>query len=448
MIGMGFRQSLHMRTEMRQVQTLTPQQRQLVDVLELPDMSVDGYLEEVLSSNPALTRIHDAQLGREVRKAFARRASDDDLPPVEARLSASADLMEHLVDQFRLERTTDPERAAGFQIIGNLDEHGFLGLDLEDVAFEARKSLRGVELADVEGAQWVVMRLEPMGCGANDLVHYLTFMVEQKWPDDPFFPELITQHLDDLKRGRFSRVAKAMDMDEEDVEEYHRMLVEEVDPYPGRGYSDANPDYVRPCMDVYEDQEDGAWKVHMHDPPRASVKLDPAYEKKILAMEDDAERKEALEKLEQARWVVRSLEERHSLVKQVAEFAVAHQQNFFKKGEAYIQNLTMAEIAEKLNRDTSTVSRAVMGRYFQWDGGTKALRDLFVNRGGGQETSEARLHAAIEAICDAEDKRKPLSDDAIATELKKRGLTGVARRTVAKHRERVGIPSSRDRRVR
>ncbi|MCB9683068.1 MAG: RNA polymerase factor sigma-54 [Alphaproteobacteria bacterium] len=441
MIGLSFRPDLHMRAELRQ--TLTPQQRQLVDVLELPDVSVEGYLEEMLTANPALSRMPDARLGREVKKAFARKASDDDLPPIEARLSASSDLVENLVDQLRLERTTEEERAAAFAIIGNLDGHGLLEMDLDEVAFEA-----GVTRQEAEDAQWIVMRLDPLGCGASDLIHYLAFMVEQQWPDDPFFPDILRHHLDDLRRSRFDLVAKAMELEEEDVEEYYRMLVEEVDPYPARGYSDVDPDYVRPCMDVSRNADTGRWEVQMHDPPRAPVRLDPAFEAKVRALPDGAERREALEKIEQARWVIRSLEERHSLVKQVAEIAVRTQNAFFEKGPVHIQNLTMADVAEELGRDTSTVSRAVMGRYFQWDQGTMALRALFVNRGGGQDTSEAKLHAAIEDIVAKENKRSPLSDDAIAKELKRRGLTGVARRTVAKHRERVGIPSSRDRRER
>jgi RNA polymerase sigma-54 factor len=444
MMGMSFSQT--MRQELRQ--TLTPQQRQLVDVLELPDVSVEGYLEEMLTSNPALTRSLDVGSSREVRKAFVRKGREDDLPPIEARLSASSDLMEHLLAQFRLERTTDAEAACGMMILGNLDAHGFLAMPLEDIAHETRLRVPGITLADAEGAQIVILQLEPMGCGANDLVHYLTFMATQQWPDDPFFPELIEHHLDDLQKGKFKKVAKDMDLDPEDVEEYHRMLVEEVAPYPARGFSDADPDFVRPCMDVYRCPESHRWKVRMHDPPRAQVRLDPAFEAKIRALPDGPEKREALEKLEQARWVVRSLEERHSLVKQVAELAVKGQEAFFDHGAVHLKNLTMAEVAEQLGRDTSTVSRAVMGRWFQWEHGTMALRDLFVNRGGGQETSEALLHAAIQQIVDAEDKRDPMSDDAIALELKKRGMTGVARRTVAKHRERVGIPSSRDRRAR
>lgn len=440
-MGMSLRPGLHMRAELRQ--TLTPQQRQLVDVLELPDVSVDGYLEEMLVQNPALTRVVDGRLGREVRKSFARRATDDDLPPMEARLSASSDLMEHLLEQFRLERTTDEERNAGMMILGNLDEHGLLAMDLEDVAFEARAPIEAAE-----GAQWIIMRLEPMGCGAIDIVHYLSFMVQEQWPEDPFFPDLIRHHLEDLKRKRFDHVGRLMGLDPEDVEEYHRMLVEEVDPYPARNYADVQPDYVRPCMDIVRDEESGTWVVEMREAAKAPVKLDPRFEEKIRQIDDAAERKEALEKLEQARWVVRSLEERHSLVKQVAELAVEAQQGFFEHGETHLHNLTMADVAEKLGRDTSTVSRAVMGRYFRWEAGVMALRDLFVNRGGGQDTSEAKLHACIQELIDGEDKRKPLSDDAIAKLLKKRGLTGVARRTVAKHRERIGIPSSRDRRQR
>lgn len=431
-----------MRGEQRQQQslTLTPMQRQLVEMIELPDVAMEGYLDEVVSSNPALSRVVDTGRGTEVGKAFARRATDEDLPPIEDRMSASADLLEHLADQFRLELTTDEEREAGMYILGNLDGRGFLGVPLEDVAFEA-----GVTLADAESAQLVVMGLDPSGCGASNLRQYLTYMVQEQWPEDPFFPEIIRDHLEELTRGRYAPIAKALDMDAEDVEEYHRMLREEVGSTPARGYADCEADYVRPSMDVVRDPESGEWRVEMHDASRSQVKLDPSYEARVRALPRGAARDEAIEKLEQARWVMRCLEERHSLVKQVAEIAVKRQHLYFELGADHLHNLTMAEVGEVLQRDTSTISRAVTGRYFRWAGGTVALRELFANRGSGQDTSEAGLHAAIRQIVAGEDKRCPLSDDAIADQLIKSGLSGVARRTVAKHRERIGIPSSRDR---
>jgi len=457
-LSLGIRTQLVQRAELRQV--LTPQQRQLVDVLELPDSSIDGYLRELVANNPALQRRPDASFVRDLRSTTtkgraAAPAGDEDLPPPEARVTEDEDLMAHLVDQFRLERSTEAEAVAAWQIMGNLDGYGLLEMPLEEVAERA-----GVPLHDAESAQMIIMALEPLGCGANDLSHYLRFMVELQWPEDPFFPEIVGDHLDDLRRKRFDRVAKALDMDVEDVEEYHRMLVEEVDPFPARGFASNDApgaavgqhgqEHVRPTMDVVEDEEaEGGLKVVMHDEARAPLRINPKFEREIAALPDGPEKKEAMERLDQARIVIRSLEERHSLVKQITELAVRAQKPFLLTGDrAKLQNLTMAEVADEVRRDTSTVSRAVAGRYYQWGPQTLALRDLFVNRGGGQDTSADALKAAIQQIIDDEDKKRPMSDAAIAKELKKRGLDGVARRTVAKYRDLMLIPSSRDRRQR
>ncbi len=457
MIGLGLRTQLVQRAELRQV--LTPQQRQLVDVLELPDATLDGYLRELLASNPALQRRPDASFVRELRseapKGRAASGGDDELPPMEARVTEEGDLMAHLLEQFRLERSTDDEFRAALVILGNLDGYGLLTMPPEEVADRA-----GVALHDVQSAQMIVMGLDPLGCGADDLAHYLRAMVQLQYPEDPFFPDIVGEHLDELRRKRFDRVAQALDLDVEDVEEYHRMLVEEVDPFPARGFAHAEApgaavgqtlgEHVRPTMDLIEDEEaEGGFKIEMHDDPRAPVRINPKFEREVAAMPDGPEKKEAMERLEQARVVIRSLEERHSLVKQIAELAVRGQRTFLHSGDkATLVNLTMAEVAEQLRRDTSTVSRAVAGRYVQWGAQTLALRDLFVNRGGGQDTSADALKAAIEEIVAQEDKRRPLSDAAIAKQLSARGMDGVARRTIAKYRGLLFIPSSRDRKAR
>lgn len=456
MIGMAMRTQLVQRQELRQ--TLTPQQRQLVDVIELPDQSIDGYLREALASNPALQRRPDAGFLRDHRSeagGAAPSAAEEGWSPLEARAVEELDLMAHLVSQFRLERFTDAEERAAMVLMGNLNEHGLLELPLEDVAQAA-----DVGLHDAESAQMIVMELDPVGCGACDLSHYYGFMVRRLFPEDPFFPDMVRDHLDELQRQRFDLVASAMDMDREDVEEYFRMLVEEIPPFPARGYGDVreagaalvqrDQQQIQPTMDVQlAEEEPEGLKVVMHEDARPPVRVDPRFEQRIAQMEEGPERREAIEQLEKARIMVRSLEERHSLVKQIAEIAVRRQVAYFQSGDkAELQNLTMAEVAEELNRDTSTVSRAVAGRYYTWASETHALRDLFVNRGGGQDTSADALKAAIQALIDEEDKRKPLSDAAIAKLLARRGMDGVARRTIAKYRDLMGVRSSRDRKQR
>jgi RNA polymerase sigma-54 factor len=441
MLGLGLGTHLVQRQEQRLQQTLTPQQRQLVEILELPDHQLERYLDDLLASNPALKRIGDGPLRREgeMDKAFVAPA-DDDKPAWDATLRDEPDLMSELLNQLRLERTSEAERKAGFHIIGNLDHHGLLAMGLPEIAASA-----GVSLEEARRAQRIVMnRLEPVGCGADDLVHYLVFMVERKWPEDPFFADIVRNHLEDLKRGRLDRVADAMDMDVEDVEEYQAML-QEVESFPARGYAtDAPAESVTPSMDVTFDALSGRWKVEMREAARARVIIDPRFEAELDKLPDGPEKEEKRRKLDEARWLVQNMAQRHSLVKQIADVAVAHQADFFARGAEHMRNLTMTSVANTLGRDTSTVSRAVAGRYLQHPGGVMALRDLFANRGSDADTSEAQLHAALMELIDNEDKKRPLSDDALSVALRRRHIHA-SRRTVAKHRDRMGIPNSRDR---
>lgn len=439
MAGLGLGTIMVQRAELQQKLQLTPQQRQLVSLIELSDDQVVGYLDDLVRDNPALERAIEGMASvRAISKGLVRR-SEDDLPPIEDRYTVSADLEEQLVEQLRLERTTEEEARAGEQIIFNLNHHGLLAIPLEEVA-----ELAGVELDDARDAQELVMRLDPEGCGASSLEDYLVYMVLKECPGDEDFERIIREHLPALNRKKYKAIGAALDLDPEDVEEYHSMLLK-VDPFPARKFAGIQVDYVSATIEVSRDPESKRWVVTMTEPPRTQLRIAPGYEAKVAAMPEGPAKREAVQQLERARWVVQNMAERHSLVKQIAEQAVQFQRGFFERGPDAMQNFTMASLSEVLRRDTSTISRAIMGRYLKHPGGVMPLRELFVNRGSSTDVSEAKLHKLLRELIEKEDKASPLSDDAIAGLLKKRGVSA-SRRTVAKHRDRIGIPSSRDRR--
>ncbi len=439
MLGMSLRTVLTQRMELKQV--LTPQQRQLVDLLEVPDASLDTYLADMVTVNPALRRVNlGYQRGGETERGRVRAPDPEERDPL-ARLTEGPDFARALLDQFRLEHMTDGERAAGMMILGNLDERGFLGMELEEVARIAQ-----VHPDDAEGAQMILMELDPLGVGADDLQHYLRFMAKRKWPEDPNFRELIDEHLHLLQHGKFRKVARATGLEVEDVQEYWEMI-RSLPPYPAYGSGGSVEAFVQPSMEVFYDEEAEEWDVRMFEDHRRNYELDRSFLQRLETCDDPDERKRMRKQIEEAKVLMANLEQRHSLVKQIAQFAVRHQADFFAKGPEHIRNLTMTNVGKMLSRDTSTVSRAVMGRYFRFEGGVLPLRDLFVNRGSDEDVSEAALHLALQQLIDGEDKRKPLSDDALSKLLKKQGIQA-SRRTVAKHRDRMGVPSSRDRRVR
>ncbi len=433
--------------------TITQQQRLVMramqaaraQILESSDEGIEARLARLIEHNPALRwRNPAAARGGAVARQFARPA-EDDRGPMEARWTASPELMEHLASQFVLERTTPSQRTAGLMIIGNLDHRGLLAATAEEIV-EATPNDLPITEEDVEAAQKVVMELEPEGCGARDLLHYLTWTVGRLYEEDPFFPDLIANHLDELRDRKFKRIAKAMEMEEEDVEEYASMLGN-VAPWPARGYGADPMEHVVPTLEVTRNPETHALQVVVAEPPRSRVVIDQRFEERIKEMEEGTAKKEARAQLDEARAVVRQVEERQSLVGQIAKIAVREQRNYFERGDAALKNLTMNRVADQLQVDPSSVSRAVKGRYYQWGGQVEELRKLFSHRSKPGKVSEQKLHALIREVVADENPRKPLTDTEIMEELRRRGVRE-ARRTVAKHRAKAGVPSSRDRRQR
>ena len=428
---------------MRLKQYFTTRMSMQARLLPMNSDTLETELDKQLKDNPALLRT--GGLNNRVQSWSKDRvsAATDDRLPADQRHSVPDGFEEGLIAEFRLARLPDEVLQAGAAIILNLEGRGFLAESHDKIA-----ELAGVSVEAVKRAQDAVMNLEPEGVGANDLVHYLTFMVDKLYGEDPFFHEIINNQLDDLRKQRFDIIATAIDQDEEDVEEYQNML-HAVRPYPTYGLGGGEDAVAIHAQMSLEKGEEG-WLISMHEEPTHHLKLNEDYITKIREMPKGKERIDAQKQLQDARELLQVLEERHSLLKQVAQLAVEHQRAWFDHNDPqYKRNLTQVAIAEELEKHPSVISRVVQGKYVEWNGRTIRLRDLFHFRrcASGDDTSEARLHARIQAIIDGEDGRRPLSDDAISRMLKEEGIR-CARRTVAKHRDRLDIPSSTERRRR
>lgn len=422
-----------------QRQALSAAQRRFAELLELPDDVAASYIDELVRQNPALAPALDVPEER-VRALRAIRMPEP--APSMDRPASAETLFDALASQVRLQRMDEDELMAAIEILGDLDDHGLLSTRPEELAERC-----DLDLMVVESARRRIQRLDPPGCASVSVKEYLTLMVQLQWPEDPFFPEIVEQHLEDLRRRRFKRIARWMDQEEEDIEEYHRMLTEEIDPWPARGYAVNGAQSTRPSMTVSRCEVSGLWRVHMDESPGLLWRLDPAFLKESATSGSPEERRQRSEHIRRAREALRELEERRRLIQQVAEIAVARQRRFFEVGTEALVPLTMTAVARILRRDTSTVSRVVANRYLRWRGGVVALRDLFPSRAGGADVSIHRLHAQLRVLIAAEDPGAPRSDEELARLLSRHGVEA-SRRTVQKHRERLGIPASRDRKSR
>lgn len=366
-------------------------------------------------------------------------ASRDDLPPIESTLSANTTLGEHLLWQLRMQSCTLEEQVAADVIIHNLDDRGYLELTLEEVAEVAE-----VDIDDVEGAQMIVQALDPLGCGSRTLEECLLVQVKAKFPEDPFFPVIVARHLKDLENRDYEDVAEALEMELEDVIEYHKMIQEELAPWPGRGYADAEPRYITPDVQVFKVGDQ--WQVVLNEDGLPKLRISNYYRDVLANAKSKDDREYIKEKLESADFLIKSIYKRQATIEKVVRSILARQHDFFERGEAFLKPMVLRDVAEEVGVHESTVSRVTSNKYMQCPHGILELKYFFtsgVHTDDGEDMASAAVKRRIKELVSAENPKQPLSDADLADKLGAEGIK-CARRTVAKYREALGIlPSSK-----
>lgn len=464
---------------------MTMQMRQAIQVLQLNNQEIEQLIEEELLSNPAIeenavretmsedeiSAQHDLQVlqaelleeknheqgddgglweailsgeHRDVGKGSRRGYIYEDIPPIEANYSVSSTLLEELLAQLRLEYCTDEERRAAEFIIGNLDHRGYL-----DCTYHEVQKHMNVELDDVEGAILIIRELDPIGCGARSLQECLQFQVEILYPEDDDFVVIVTKYLDALKRKAYSQIATALDMHEEDVEEYHKML-QELEPHPGRPYDDTPQQVVTADVKVMKVGDE--WQVLTEDNGLPRIQVNQLLQKMKMAKEaNNAEDRRFLEEnLRSAKFLLESLHHRERTIVRVMDSILRRQLEFFEYGVEYLRPMVLRDIAQDIDVHESTVSRISNGKYVETPFGLLELKYFFnssIRQIGGLDLASQAVKAKIKTLISKENKKKPYSDNKICDILAEEGIA-LARRTVTKYREAMNIPSSRARKDR
>ena len=365
----------------------------------------------------------------------------EELPPIENTLSTSTTLIEHLAWQLQMQLCTDGERRAANVIIMNLDDRGYLTIPLEVVCEEA-----DCDLDDAEGAQMIVQSLEPMGCGSLSLEECLCVQAKAKHPEDPFFAEIITNHLGDFERRNYQAVSRAMDMDHEDVVEYHKML-QDFEPWPGRGYTGEDARYITPDVYVFKVGEE--WQIVQNEDGLPKLRISPYYQRVLSQPGSEEEKKYIKGKLDSADFLIKSIYKRQATIYKVVKCILEKQMDFFERGVEHLRPMILRDVADEIGVHESTVSRVTSNKYLQCPQGIFELKYFFnagISQVHGEDVAAASVKAKIKQLIGAEDPRKPMSDAAIAKELRKYNIN-CARRTVAKYREAMGILSSSKRKA-
>jgi RNA polymerase sigma-54 factor len=463
-----------MRQDMRM--RMAPRMIQSMEILQLPLMALQERIDQELIENPVLVDLRESttpEPDAEPEAAPAETTAEEpefELPddwddgyselhrPSRAALMEESDrkhdamqnmasrprsLHDDLADQLSFLDCDATVRALAEYIIHNLDENGYLHLDLTEVM---RDFGGDANLAQAQEALKLIQRLDPPGIGARNLRECLLLQLTPDIEMRDVLRVLISNHLDDLQQNRLPTIEKKTGLTLDTIKEALEHL-RRLDPKPGARYTPEDTPYVVPDL-IVEPDEHGQYQVRLVDDHTPQLSISRMYQKLLKNKEADPAAREYIQKkIQSARWLIESIEQRRSTLLKVAKAIIAHQKDFLDKGPESIQPLKMQQIADQVGVHVTTVSRAVDDKWVQTPRGIFALKRFF---GGGTTTADGEevawdtIKQKLLEIIAKEDKSNPLSDEEIVEELGKSGLP-VARRTVTKYRKALRIPSSRQR---
>jgi RNA polymerase sigma-54 factor len=365
----------------------------------------------------------------------ASRPQSDELPSLEATLSKKTSLFDHLVWQLKLSNFAPEEEEVGMLIIGNLDAEGYLREPpLEEIAQDV-----GVPTEVAETVLRRIQEFDPIGVAARTLEECLLVQARLAGADDDMIVNIITHHLGNLEKRNFAAIAKDLHDSIEEVIEAVKVIMA-FDPRPGRMYSAEDPHYITP--DVYVHKIGDKYFVVPNDDGLPKLKISGFYRTAISA--NPQAREYIQDKLRSAQWLIRSIQQRQRTIVKVTESIIKFQREFFDKGIAYLRPLILRDVAEDISMHESTVSRVTTHKYVQTPQGLFELKFFFnsgISRTDGDDIASESVKNKIKQLISAEDTKHPLSDQMIVEMLKGQNID-IARRTVAKYREQLGILSS------
>jgi RNA polymerase sigma-54 factor len=365
----------------------------------------------------------------------AYRANNDELPSLESTLTKRSSLFDHLVWQLKLLSLTEPELGVGMLIIGNLDTDGYLrDTPLDEIAGDAR-----VPFEFAEGVLRRIQQLDPVGVAARSLEECLLIQAEHLGLDDELVLNIIKSHLPNLEKKNYQAIARDLKENIEEIYEAAKVIME-LDPRPGRQYTSEEPHYITP--DVYVHKVGDKYFVVPNDDGLPKLKISSFYR---TALSGSPQAREYIQdKLRSAQWLIRSIQQRQRTIVKVTESIIKFQRDFFDKGIAYLKPLILRDVAEDISMHESTISRVTTNKYVHTPQGIFELKYFFnsgISKTDGDEVASEAVKNKIKSIIGGEDARHPHSDQKIVELLRDQNID-IARRTVAKYREQLGILSS------
>ena len=370
---------------------------------------------------------------------------DADGEPIENRTAAPETLHDHLHWQLNLTPMSPRDHAIAEAIIESLEEDGYLRDPVEAIQAALRPEVEATP-EEIEAVRHRVQRFDPVGVASRTLGECLDVqlsLLEEHTEGLAVARRLVTEHLESLAKLERDKLAQKLGASLEETEAAVD-LVKACEPRPGNGYGEVNAEYIVP--DAYAAKHEGRWRVKLNPSCQPSLAINRQYER--LAAESRGETGGFLKgRLQEARWLIKSLKARGETLMKVATCIVRQQSAFLDYGPEAMRPLTLKQVADEIGVHESTVSRITTRKYLHTPRGTFEFKHFFsvgLSTAEGGEASATAIRAMIKKLVEDEDPRKPMSDASISNELGKRGIE-VARRTVAKYREAMNIPASSDR---
>ncbi len=473
---MGISQRLH--TKLVQKLILTPSLQQAIKLLPMSTLELSELLNQEMVENPMLEEMPSEDLqaadaapekAEEPKKDTEKGDTWDDqdyeyffgdylddgyrsrtptevkeLPPIENTLSTTGSLSDHLLWQLSMQSDDARLREIGEAIVGNLDDDGYLVATVEELA-----SMGPWPTDEVEAALRLVQGFDPIGIAARDLQECLLLQLRHLGMTGTPSERIVTEHMRLLQNHQVPELARKLGMPIEDLKQ-HIELIRHLDPKPGNRHNPSQSQYVIP--DVYIVKVEDQYVAALNEEGLPQLRISPVYRRlldKTAVENTDETRAYVKDKFRSALWLIKSVEQRQKTIHKVATSIITFQRDFLDHGIEYLRPLVLRDVANDIGMHESTVSRVVTNKYMHTPQGVFEMKYFFhsgIASSYGEAVSSVTIKQRIRKIIEQEDPRKPLSDSKIVSILQREGLE-LARRTIAKYREELKIPTSNQRKV-
>lgn len=445
--------------EQSQKLIMTPELRQAIQLLQYTSLELNDYLAKEMEENPLLEMERPAEDSQTLDSLKEDKDIDvkeflegfDDISyrseidrnhreySMENYVSYTPTLRDYLIEQLNMISIGSREYRIADYIINNINSSGYLAASVKDMSMQLCVAQEEVELM-----LSVIQSFEPVGIGARDLKECLLLQVKDV--RDQILKSIIEYHLEDIASNKLAKISKDFKITIEEVQDYADWI-KSLEPKPGRTFRSDGEDIRYILPDASIEEVEGEFVIVINDVTGPRLNINEYYKNLILKTNDEKTSEFLQEKFNSAIWIIKSIEQRRQTLYKVIEAILKHQINFFKYGEKMLVPLTLKEVAEDIKMHESTISRATSGKYVQTPRGVFELKYFFTTglTGSDGDVSATCVKLLVKGLIAEEDQKKPLSDQQISEILAQKGIE-ISRRTVAKYRDELNIPSSTMRR--